>query len=104
RNAADVIGRFLLRWRDRLGPMADAPPDSEVTLPVRAAWDAYCNGRLQRLGYEQYEPRWRYHFRNRHGFTDTADAAFDELWSADELTWDEMVAVSERALASRAVV
>jgi hypothetical protein len=100
-NTADVIGRFLLRWRDRQGPMAAAPLDDDIALPMRAAWDAYCNGRLDRLGYHQYEPRWRYHFRNRHGFTDVADEVFDELWAADGLTWDEMEALSQRALAAR---
>ena len=27
------------------------------------------------------QQRWRYNFRNRHGFTDQVDAAFDRLWA-----------------------
>jgi hypothetical protein len=41
-----------------------------------------------------------YQFRNRHGFTDAADAAFDRLWSADGLTWAEISALSDEALAA----
>jgi len=91
-------GRPLLRVRDRNdASFADAPADDDLTLAQLAAWDAYCAGRLGRLGYPVHEQRWRYNFRNRHGFTDVADGAFDRLWTADRLTWAEVDAISEGA-------
>ena len=36
-----------------------------------------------------------------HGFTDVSDRVFDRLWSADGLTWAELVAASEEAEAAR---
>ena len=97
-NVATNAGRALLRVRDRRdGSFAAAPPDAEVTLPLVAAWDTYAVGRLGRLGYPVHEPRWRYNFRNRHGFTDAADAAFDRVWAADALTWSELTSISDAA-------
>ena len=32
-------------------------------------------------GYARQRQRWLYHFRNRHGFTDVADRAFERLWT-----------------------
>jgi hypothetical protein len=91
-------GRALLRLRDRGdGTFAEAPADDDLTLPQVAAWDTYSVGRLRRLGYRVHEQRWRYNFRNRHGFTDVADAAFDRLWAADAVTWSELVALSDGA-------
>jgi hypothetical protein len=97
-HIATNAGRAILRVRDRSdGSFSEAPPDDDLTLPQAAAWDAYCVGRLGRLGYTVHEPRWRYNFRNRHGFTDVADAAFDRIWNADVLTWAELTALSEGA-------
>jgi hypothetical protein len=91
-------GRPLLRLRDRTdGSFADAPADDDLTLPQLSAWDTYSMGRLRRLGYRVHEQRWRYNFRNRHGFTDVADAAFDRLWTADGVTWAELAAISDGA-------
>ena len=42
-------------------------------------------GRLERLGVETNQQRWRYNYRNRFGFHDGVDAAFDALWAADDL-------------------
>jgi hypothetical protein len=95
-------GRPLLRVRDRNdGSFADAPTDDDLTLAQLAAWDAYCVGRLGRLGYPVHEQRWRYNFRNRHGFTDVGDAAFERLWNADGLTWSELEAISAEAEAAK---
>ena len=66
-----------------------------------AAWDAYSIGRLGRLGYEVNRQRWLYNFRNRHGFTDAGDRTFDALWTADDLTWAELSAASDAAVAAR---
>jgi hypothetical protein len=99
---ATACGRMLLRLRDREGgAFAEAPADAELTLPQTAAWDAYSIGRLGRLGYEVNRQRWLYNFRNRHGFTDTGDRTFESLWTADSLTWSELSAASDAALAAR---
>jgi hypothetical protein len=89
------IGRMLLRVRDRLaGGFGDAPPDEDLTLAQTAAWETYCVGRLGRLGIPVNEQRWRYTFRNRHGFTDAVDESFNRLWTSDGLTWSELEAIS----------
>jgi hypothetical protein len=97
-----VMGRHLLRARDRLDPnFGDPPSDDELSIALHAAWDAYAVGRLVGLGYPTQEGRRRYHFRIRHGFTDTADRVFDRLWAADGLTWADIVAASEEAMAAK---
>jgi hypothetical protein len=102
-GAADVLGRLLFEVRDRLDPaFADAPPAGALTLQQSSAWQAYCVGRLGRLGYKVQRQRRLYHFRNRHGFTDAADAAFDRLWQGEGLGWAEVQAASDEALAARA--
>lgn len=101
----NIIGRLLLEASDRVDPAFGAPPLDERLEPAPAnAWETYCTGRLDRLGYQHFNQRQRriYHFRNRHGFTDAADAAFENLWSADGLTWADLCAVSDRALAASA--
>lgn len=90
------LGRILMRVNDRLcGGFADAPPDDELSLPQMAAWETYCAGRLSRLGLRINRQRWLYNFRNRHGFTDAADAAFDKLWAAESLTWNELKSICD---------
>jgi hypothetical protein len=99
-GTADVLGRALLRVADRREPgFADAPADADLTLPQSVSWAVYANGRLERFGYPPQRQRWLYHFRNRHGFTDAADAAFDRLWAGPSFTWAEIVALSDDALA-----
>jgi hypothetical protein len=89
--AALAIGRALIKAADRLhGGFAAAPPDDELSLPQVAAWDVYAVGRLARQGIATNAQRWRYNFRNRHGFDDAADARFDRLWNSDRLTWDDL--------------
>lgn len=97
---ATSLGRVLLRARDRLlGGFGEAPADGDLSLAQMAAWETYCVGRLQHLGIEVNEQRWRYNFRNRHGFTDSADAAFDRVWSSDGLTWGELDEIGRSASA-----
>jgi hypothetical protein len=92
-NVQNGFGRLLLRVRDMLDPAFGTPPaDGEMTLAERVAWDTYSEGRLDRLGYSQRQPRRRYHFRMRHGFTDVADRVFERLWAADSLTWSDIAA------------
>jgi hypothetical protein len=94
-NARESFGRILLRARDRLRPdFAEAPNDLDLSLEENAAWDTYCVGRLARLGVEVNQQRWRYNHRNRFGFTDGTDAAFDALWTADDLGWSAMLATA----------
>jgi hypothetical protein len=96
---ATSLGRVLLRARDRLtGGFGEAPADADLTLAQMAAWETYCVGRLERLGVQVNQQRWRYNFRNRHGFRDRADAAFDQLWASDGLTWGELDEVSRNAV------
>ena len=100
-NVVTNAGRVLLRLRDRSdGSFADAPGEDDLTLAQTAAWDTYSVGRIGRLGYHVHQPRWRYNFRNRHGFSDATDAAFDRIWGADRLTWAELVSISDGAAAS----
>jgi hypothetical protein len=97
-RTATSIGRLLLRVKDRTsGAFAAAPPDDEMTLAQMAAWDAYCVARLAKLGIAVNQQRWRYNFRNRHGFTDAVDDAFDQLWNADDLNWDDLQRISTAA-------
>ena len=96
--AAMTIGRLLLRVRDRRDPaFADAPADAELDLARTSAWNAHSAGRLARLGYPVNQQRWRYDFRNRHGFSDRADASFDTLWTAEWLAWTDISGLSDAA-------
>jgi hypothetical protein len=95
RSSADVLGRLLFEVRDRLDPeFGEAPEAGDLTLPQSSAWQAYCVGRLGRLGHKVQRQRRLYHFRNRHGFT-------DRLWEGSGLTWAEIEAASDSALAAR---
>ena len=102
---ATSIGRILLRARDRLeGGFGEAPADDDLSLAQVAAWEAYCVGRLERLGVKVNQQRWRYNFRNRHGFSDGSDAGFDRLWAADGLSWGELDEISRSASSASAAV
>ena len=100
-GTVDVIGKLLLSVRDRREPAFGNPPaEEDLTLQESVAWEVYCVGRLGRLGHHVQRQRRLYQFRNRHGFTDAADVAFDELWSADRLSWAEISKISQTALAA----
>ena len=104
RSIADVLGRLLFRAKDRLDPnFGEVPADDDLSLPESTAWDAYAVGRLARLGYPAQRQRRLYHFRNRHGFSDVADAAFERLWTGDGITWADIQAVCEETAATRTV-
>ena len=104
RSVADVLGRLLFRARDRLDPsFGEVPADDDLSLPESTAWDAYAVGRLARLGYPAQRQRRLYHFRNRHGFSDTADTAFERLWTSERLTWADIQAVCAETAATRSV-
>ena len=98
-GTTESLGVVLHRAFDRRRPeFADAPPDEELTLAQRVAWDAWACGRCERNGWQVSRPRRHYHFRARHGFSDAADAAFEKIWSADSLTWSELEQLSGRLL------
>lgn len=102
RSVRDVTSRLLFRVMDRLSGRFDAAPlEGEVPLPHNVAWDVYAVGRSARAGVAVSKPRRLYHFRNRHGFSDVADSAFETLWSADEITWDELDAIVADVAAAR---
>ena len=104
-GAQNVIGRLLLEASDRLDPAFDAPPLDEPLDPaVDNAWETYRAGRLDQLGYRYYDQRQRrlYHFRNRHGFTDRADAVFERLWTGDGFTFADLRDLSDEALGAPA--
>lgn len=85
------IARELLRAADRMSPgFAGPPADDELTDQQRAAWDAWADGRLARLGFAVREPLRRYHFRLAHGFSDAVDVVYERLWHADALTWADI--------------
>ena len=101
-SVEDILGRLLFRAGDRLDPaFGDPPEEKALTLAQGVAWDAYSAGRCARLGFGDPQSRWRYHFRNRHGFTDVADATFDRLWSATGLTWLDLDAACAETEAAR---
>lgn len=100
-HATDVIGRHLLRARDRRDPAFGNPPDDAgLTVPQRTAWEVHTVGRLASAGYTVQRQRWLYAFRNRHGFTDAADAAFETLWNGEGLTWDDIDRLSRETAAA----
>ena len=102
-TASVTIARALLRARDRIsGGFGEAPADEDLSLRQVAAWNTYSAGRMSRLGVPTTMPRMRYDFRNRHGFTDDVDAAFDRVWASDALTWGELESISS-GVASAAV-
>jgi hypothetical protein len=105
RNVADVLGRMFFRVQDRLDPsFGEVPPDEDLSLSESTAWDAYAVGRLARLGYPAQRQRRLYYFRNRHGFSDVADAAFERLWTGDGLTWADILAACEETAVTRTTV
>ena len=90
-DAREALGRLLLRASDRMRPdFAATPADLELSLAENAAWDTYCVGRLERMGLDVNQQRWRYNHRNRFGFNDGVDAAFDRIWAADDLSWSDL--------------
>jgi hypothetical protein len=83
------FGYMLLRAKDRLSEdFAGAASDGQMTRGERSAWDVYSVGRASRLGLPSRRQAQLYEYRLQHGFTDVADAAFERLWEADQMTWD----------------
>lgn len=96
----EVIGRHLLKLADRQDPAFVAPDEESLDIAHQVAWEIYAVGRLARLGYRDQRQRWLYHFRNRCGFSDTTDAAFDAIWSGSGLTWADISSLVDGAVAA----
>lgn len=91
--------RLFLELSDRLSESFAAPElDAELSHAHRMAWNVNLFGRTARHGLRIHKPRYLYNFRNRHGFSDVADRAFEALWAADELTWAQIVELSDGAV------
>jgi hypothetical protein len=102
-RSQDMLGRMLMRVRDRLDPaFGDPPGDLDLEYPLSVAWDIYAIGRLARLGLPTQRERRLYHFRLRHGFSDHTDEIFEQLWGADVLTWVDVERLSAAARAHTA--
>jgi hypothetical protein len=98
------LGRMLFRVRDRLDPdFGSVPDEDDLSVAQKFAWDTYAASRARGAGLGGREPHRRYLFRHRHGFTDAADNAFDRLWNAERLTWDEILEISASAEADSGV-
>lgn len=98
-EAMITFTRLFLEVADRWSTSFGAPPLGEaVTHANRMAWDVNLYGRASRHGLRIHQPRYRYNFRNRHGFSDLADRTFDTLWSADDLTYARIVELSDHAV------
>lgn len=96
--ASASFARLLLEYRDRLDPAFGAPSlDVEIDYDDRISWHVYCYGRATRLGHRVFKPRYLYDFRNRHGFTDAADANYEMLWEAESLTWSDISGLAPSA-------
>ncbi len=93
-----AFSRLFLEVADRRRSDFAAPElDAQLGRAERMAWDVNLYGRVGRLGLRVHMPRFRYDFRNRHGFSDLADRTFDTLWSDSKLTWPEIADLSKRA-------
>lgn len=98
----DAVGGQLLLHKDRTDPAFGAPDDEDdLELAYKVAWRIYAAARLARLGYRAQRQRRLYQFRNRCGFTDAADEAFDVLWDREDLTWADITGAVDGALEFR---
>lgn len=96
-RTASAVARLLTEVGDRESIDFGAPELNEpADLSVRVAWDVHCYGRVSRLDLRVQEAALRYNFRNRVGFSDEADAAFDRLWGPNVLTYADIVSLSGR--------
>lgn len=97
-EAVVTFTRLYLELLDRQSSTFGAPGlDAEVTQAHKIAWDVNLYGRVGRLGLRLHQPRFRYNFRNRHGFSDNADRVFNQLWAADDMTWARITELSDGA-------
>ena len=90
--------RLFLEVVDRHSESFGAPElGKPMTHAHKISWEVNLFGRASRLGLRLHSPRFRYDFRNRHGFSDNADRIFDVLWASDDLSFARIVELSARA-------
>ena len=99
-NTTITMARGMLRAHDRLrGGFAEAPADTELSLPQAAVWDTYIMGPIALMEIEVNKQAWVYNFRNRHGFSDAVDAVFEKVWNSSSSTWAELNELSASTVA-----
>jgi hypothetical protein len=92
----------MLRGIDRLdGRFAAAPVDDELTDAQRALWEVSAEGRAARAGVPTRTDRLRYVFRLACGFTDEADAAYEQMWGSDAPTWARVAELADSLVPNR---
>jgi hypothetical protein len=90
--------KLFLEVLDRRSEAFGAPDlNQPISHAHRIAWDVNLFGRVGRFGLRLHPPRFRYDFRNRHGFSDAADRAFDALWTGEGLSFARIVQLSDQA-------
>ncbi len=93
--AAVTLTKIAFELAQRRDDGFGAPDlDAELSHAERIAWDVQLIGRVQAAGVRIYAPKYRYDFRNRHGFTDAVDAAFDRLLDLADPTFGDILAIS----------
>jgi len=86
------LASLFVEYLDRTSEAFGAPALGEPSdLADKIAWSVYTHARVQNAGYRVYKPKHLYNFRNRHGFSDAADHAFETLWAGTDLTYAEIL-------------
>ena len=92
--ASVTMASLFIEHLDRTSEAFGAPDVGEPTdLADKVAWSVYTHARVQRAGYRIHKPKHLYNFRNRHGFSDDADRAFEALWAGQDLTYGDILAL-----------
>lgn len=90
--ASVSLASLFIEYLDRTDDAFGAPPLGEPSdLADKIAWSVYTHARVQRAGYRVHKPKHLYNFRNRHGFSDAADQAFEALWVGQRLTYAQIL-------------
>lgn len=90
--ASVSLASLLIEYLDRTSEAFGAPGLGEpADLADKVAWSVYTHARVARAGYRIHKPKHLYNFRNRHGFSDAADQAFEVLWAGVDLTYEQIL-------------
>jgi hypothetical protein len=90
--ASVSLASLFFEYLDRTSEVFGAPEIGEPSdLADKIAWSVYTHARVQRAGYRVHKPKHLYNFRNRHGFSDAADQAFEALWAGNDLTYAQIL-------------
>lgn len=90
--ASVSLASLFLEYLDRSDDAFGAPELGQpADLADKIAWSVYTHARVQRAGYRVHKPKHLYNFRNRHGFSDAADQAFEALWTREKLTYADIL-------------